>query len=304
MSRASAGPQAEVDPLAALGSLTVWKDGRLLPGHGAISAWDHGLLYGDGVFEGIRLRDDRLYRVDLHLERLSRSSRIVGLGLRFGPDEIIDAIRQVARANGLTDAHVRIIHTRGVGLPGLDPRRCPVPTLLVMAYPFPPYLGSQPLSLIVSSVVRKSPRSIDAAVKSLNYLDGILAKMQANEAGAADALMLDAEGFVAEATAANAFVVRDGVLRTPPTTAALAGITRRTVLELAEPLGIPTSVERLTPGDFYTADEAFLTGTATGIVAIGSVDGRRLTSAPGSMTERLIGAYRATWAEPAFATTL
>jgi branched-chain amino acid aminotransferase len=288
----------QLQELDSILQLQVWKDGKLVePAEAVVSVWDHGFLYGDGVFEGIRLRDRRIYRVEDHLQRLRRSSHLIGLELAFTNDAIIQGIAQTANANGLDDAHVRVIHTRGVGLPGVDPRRCPKASVLIMAYPFPPLLGTEPITLMVSSVARKSPRSVDPAAKSLNYLDSVLAKMQANAAGAHDAIMLDGEGYVAEATAANVFCVHDGVLRTPPTTAALPGITRRTVLELAEVEGIRTETGRLTPGDLYVADEAFLTGTGAGIVPIARVDGRVLKSAPGPITGALSDAYARTWSD-------
>lgn len=285
--------------------LSVWIDGELRPpAQAAVSVWNHGLLYGDGVFEGIRLRDGALYRIDDHLARLRGSCHVLGLEMRFDHDTIVEAIASTARANGLRDAHVRIIATRGMGAPGIDPRRCPHSSLIILVYPFPPLLGSEPITLVVSSVARKAPRSVDAAVKSLNYLDSVLAKMQANAAGAGDALMLDGQGNVAEATGTNVFCVSNGVLRTPPLTAALPGITRRTVIELAEAAGIAVHVEPLTPGDVYLADEVFLTGTAAGIAPIAAVDGRAVPAAPGAMTQRLDVAYRTTWSEPRYTTVV
>ena len=265
-----------------------------------VSVWDHGFLYGDGVFEGIRIRDGRLYRPDLHLERLRDSAHILGIEMPYDDEALLAGTRETARANGLVDAHVRIIVARGVGLPGIDPSRCPRASVSILVYPFPPLLGTAPLRLITSSVARKAPRSLPARVKSLSYGDSVLAKLQANAAGASDAIMLDGGGLVAESTGANIFAVRDGVLRTPPTISALPGITRRTILELAEGHGIGTSVELLDPSDLVVADEAFLTGTGAGIVSIGSVDGRAIAHAPGPITEALAAAYRATWFDPSY----
>lgn len=285
-------------------TLSIWKDGELRsPENATVSVWDHGLLYGDGVFEGIRLRRDLIYRLPDHLGRLRRSCRILGLTLAHSDDDLRRAIASVCRANNLHDAHVRIVVTRGPGRPGLDPSRSPVPTTIVMASQLPPPLGSAPLRLITSSVVRKAPRSVDAAVKSLNYLDSVLAKLQANEAGADDAIMLDASSLVAEATGTNVFVVRNGRLVTPACTAALPGITRATVLELAARDGIEAVEAPLSVGDLYTADEAFVTGTASGIVPIGSLDGRPIP-APGPITERICRAYEATWFAPGYAEQL
>ena len=185
-----------------------------------VSVWDHGLLYGDGCFEGLGARNSRLFRPHDHLRRLTRSARALGLTVPLGIDEMLDEIGSVLTANRLTDAHVRVILTRGRGAPGLDPRRADAPSFIVMAYPFPPLLGTRPLSLIISSVARKSPRSVDGHIKSLNYLDAILAKLQANAAGADDAVMLDDLGHVAEVTSANVFVVCDDAIATPTTRSA------------------------------------------------------------------------------------
>jgi branched-chain amino acid aminotransferase len=289
---AVAEPPSSTEPPAC----HVWADGELIaPGRLAVSAWDHGFLYGDGVFEGIRLRAGRLYRPDGHLARLRRSARIVAIDPPRDDDGILAAIRECCAANDLDDAHVRVIVTRGTGRPGIDPARCGRASLYVLAYPFEPLLGSDPIALVTSSVTRKAPRSIDAAVKSLNYLDSVMAKLQAGEAGAGDALMLDGEGYVAEATGANVFGVRDGVLFTPTPTAALPGITRDTVLRLARADGRPAEERRTTLGDLIAADEVFLTGTAAGIVPVRSIDGRPLPEAPGPVTRWVDEAYRATW---------
>jgi branched-chain amino acid aminotransferase len=290
---------------AAIAPLAIWRDGELLPAEKAhVPVWDHGFLYGDGVFEGLRLRSGRLYRPELHLERLADSGRILGLTPRYSAMELMSAVAQLTEANALSDAHVRIIWTRGVGMPGLDPRRCPTTSVTVLAYPFPPLLGSTPVRLITSSVVRKSPHSVPARAKSLNYIDSVLAKLEANAAAADDALMLDAAGNLAEATGTNVFIVHRGTLFTPPTTAALPGITRRTVLELAERDRIQVSVGSMTLGDIYVADEAFLTGTAAGIVPVGEVDGRVLPSAPGPISTRITELYAETWLQPAYSTRL
>lgn len=288
-----------------LQSFTIWRDGKLRSGADAsISIWDHGLLYGDGIFEGIRLRAGLLYRLPLHLARLRRSARILQLEVRVSDGDLERGIAEVCHANSLLDAHIRIILTRGVGIPGIDPRRCPRSSLLILAYPFPPALGELPIRLLTSSVVRKAPRSVDAHVKSLNYLDAVLAKQQANAGGFDDALMLDGEGMVAEATGANIFLVSRGALVTPECTAALPGITRQTVRELAMEVGINTEVRRVTLGDVYLADEAFLTGTGAGMVPIASVDGRVIAEEPGPITTRLMSAYRESWASRHFTTIL
>ncbi len=286
-------------------TLKIWRDGELVdPADAVVSVWDHGLLYGDGVFEGIRLRSGRLYRPYDHLARLRGSARAIALAIPYDDDALLRAVADTAAVNGIDEAHVRIVVTRGVGLPGIDPLRCPVATTLVLVYPFPPLFGTKPLTLITSSIARKSPRSVPARVKSLSYLDSVLAKVQANSAGAGDALMLDGNGLVAEVTGANVFCVSGRLLRTPPTTASLAGITRGTILDLAAAAGLETSVEALEPGDLYTADEMFLTGTGAGIVPVAAIDGREFPGAPGPYTTALGDAYQATWSDPAYSILL
>jgi branched-chain amino acid aminotransferase len=286
-------------------SLAIWRDGEIVgPEAAVVSVWDHGFLYGDGVFEGIRVRAGRVYRPHHHLARLRGSARAIALELPYDDATLLAAIAATVRANALDEAHVRVLVARGVGFPGVDPSRCPRATTLVLAYPFPPLLGSTPITLITSSVARKSPRSVPARVKSLSYLDSVLAKVQANAAGAGDALMLDAGGLVAEASSTNVFAVQGERLRTPPTIAALAGITRGTILELAPGAGLEPAVEALEPGDLYAADEVFLTGTGAGIVPVAAIDGRTLPPAPGPHTRALEAAYRATWADPAYSVAI
>jgi len=281
--------------------LTVYVDGEYVDGTEAtIPIWDHGLLYGDGIFEGMRLFSGSLFRPHDHLERLASSARGLGLELTLGPDEILDVICEVIVRSGLEDAHVRPIVTRGFGAPGLDPARCERTALIVAAYPFPPLLGSDPISVIVSSITRKAPRSVGAHVKSLNYVDAVLAKRQANAAGAGDAVMLDHLGAVAECTAANVFAVIGGTLVTPTVRSALPGITRRTILEVAEELGIPAEVRDLWPMELYTADAMFATGSGAGIVPIDRVDGNRLPTVGDPVVAAVRDAYWARTRDPHF----
>ena len=178
-----------------------------MPRRRRVSIFDHGFLYGDGVFEGMRVFDGGLFRAELHMERIARSARTIGLAMPVTGDELLEIIGEVVRRSELQDAHVRPIIARGFGGPGIDPRNCPAPTLIVSAYPFPPFLGADPIKLFTSAVVRKAPRSLGAHVKSLNYLDAIVAKQQAGELGMHDAVMLDSLGAVAECTGANLFIV-------------------------------------------------------------------------------------------------
>jgi branched-chain amino acid aminotransferase len=272
--------------------LTAYVNGEFVAGGAAsVSIFDHGFMYGDGVFEGMRCFDGGLFRPHDHLARLARSCRSVGLEPP-DTDELLGVIAEVVRRSELSDAHIRPIVTRGQGGPGIDPRSCPEQSLIVSAYPFPPFLGADPIRLITSSVARKAPRSLGAHVKSLNYLDGIMAKQQAIAAGMDDALMLDHSGAVAESTGANVFMIRDDALLTPTTRAALPGITRRTVLEIAAEEGIPAHETELFPMDFYCADGAFVCGSGAGLVPVGSLDGRSLAQPSHPLVTRLQALYR------------
>ena len=282
--------------------LTVYLDGEYVDGaQASIPIWDHGLLYGDGIFEGMRLFDGALFRPRDHLARLERSARAIGLVLPLAGDDLLAVICEVIRRSGLRDAHVRPIVTRGVGMPGVDPARCDRPSLIVAAYPFPPLLGSDPIRVLVSSIVRKAPRSLGSHVKSLNYLDGVVAKRQATAAGMQEAIMLDHLGAVAECTGANVFLVSDETLVTPTTRSALPGITRRTVLELAAEQGIPAEERDVWPMELYSADAIFLTGSGAGIVRVAEVDGVRVGTAGDPIVAALTEGYRARTRDPRYA---
>ena len=284
-----------------LEGLVVYADGDYVDAREArVSIFDHGLLHGDGVFEGLRLFDGSLFRPRDHLARLERSARSIGLELPLDADRLLEVICEVIVRSGLRDAHVRPILTRGFGMPGLDPARCERPSLFVAAYPFPPLLGSDPISVLVSSVVRKAPRSLGAHVKSLNYLDAVVAKRQASAAGMQDAIMLDVFGAVAECTAANLFVVLDGVLVTPTTRAALPGITRRTLIELALEQGIPFAERDVWPMELYVAEAMFATGSGAGIVPIAEVDGVALGSADNAVLAALREGYQRATRDPRY----
>jgi branched-chain amino acid aminotransferase len=270
----------------------------------SVSIFDHGFLYGDGVFEGMRVFDGGLFRAADHMARLQRSARTLGITPPAGPDEIVEIIGEVVRRSGLRDAHVRPIITRGFGGPGIDPRLCPQPSLIVSAYPFPPFLGSEPIKLFTSAIVRKAPRSLGAHVKSLNYLDAIVAKQQAGALGVHDAVMLDSLGAVAECTGANLFIVVDDALVTPTTRAALPGITRRTVLEIAAEEGIPAVERDIWPQELHCADGAFVCGSGAGVVPVGSFDGRPVAQPLHPIIERIQAAYRARTRDAAYRTEL
>jgi len=285
--------------------LVAYVNGEYKPGgEASVSIFDHGFMYGDGVFEGMRVFDGALFRAELHMERIERSARTIGLALPVDTDEILNIIGEVVRRSDLRDAHCRPLITRGFGGPGIDPRLCPVPSLVVSAYPFPPFLGSEPIKLFTSAIVRKAPRSVGAHVKSCNYLDSILAKQQAVDLGVHDAVMLDSLGAVAECTGANLFIVVGDTLVTPTTRAALPGITRRTVLEIAAEEGIDAVERDIWPSELHAADGAFVCGSGAGVVPIGSFDGRPVRYAEHPLVERIQDAYRAKTADAAYRTEL
>jgi branched-chain amino acid aminotransferase len=274
--------------------LWVFLDGRMVKGADAsVSVWDHGLLYGDGIYEGIRVYGGRIFMLEAHLSRLFDSARAIQLQMPLTPEQFAGAIIATLRANQLKDAHIRPVVTRGPGKPGLDPRRTIRSSVMVLASAAPPTFGDKPVRLLSAAIRRKAPLSIDGRIKSLNYLDNIMAKLQSNAFGADDALLLDPSGFVAEATASNIFLVKDHKLITPQLTAALPGITRQVVINLAarqfnQVLESPVSLS-----DLYTADEVFMAGTASEIVAVGEIDGRLIADGKtGPITATLQKEYK------------
>ena len=282
--------------------LTAYVNGEYVDaGKASVSIFDHGFLYGDGVFEGMRVFDGGLFRAELHMARIARSARTIGL---TAPDDLLDIIGEVVRRSELQDAHVRPIVARGFGGPGIDPRNCPEQTVIVSAYPFPPFLGNDPIKLFTSAVVRKAPRSLGAHVKSLNYLDAIVAKQQAGALGMHDAVMLDSLGAVAECTGANLFILAGDTLVTPTTRAALPGITRRTVLEIAAEQGIEAVERDIWPAELHCADGAFVCGSGAGVVPIGSFDGRPVVQPRHPIITRVQEAYKERTRSAAYRTEL
>ena len=287
-------------------SLKVYLAGKLVPKEEAVvSVWDHGLLYGDGVFEGIRAYDGRVFRLEQHLDRLWASARYIMLQIPLTREEMIAAVTQTCRANNLHGGYIRLVVTRGVGDFGLDPRKCALcpeegrygPTVIIVADQitlYPEEVYRQGLRVITCTTRRNIPEALDPGVKSLNYLNSVLAKIETGRAGADEGIMLNSEGFVAECTADNLFVVKRGALITPPTSAGiLHGITRGAVMELAAEMGLPVREELFTLFEVYTADEVFLTGTAAEIAPVVEVDGRPVGSGrPGETTARLLAAFR------------
>ena len=274
-----------------------WIDGQVVEGSEArIPMTDHGLLYGDGVFEGIRVYAQRAFRLDLHLARLARSARVIGLANPGGIESMRKIVLATARAFGADESYVRLIVTRGEGALGVDPSSCPHPRVLCLVDSvrlFPAEKREQGLALATATVRRPPADVLDPGVKSLNYLNNVLAKLDAKRAGADDALILNLAGAVAEASVANVFAAKDGELSTPlPSDGALAGITRRSVLELAAGLGIPARERTLGRADLLGADEVLLTGTGARIMPVRSLDGRSIgKGAPGPLTEQLTAAF-------------
>jgi branched-chain amino acid aminotransferase len=275
----------------------VYLNGRLVDRHEAkVSVWDHGFLYGDGVFEGIRVYGGRVFKLDEHLRRLEHSAKGIRLDIGKTTAELREAVLHTLAANGLADAYIRLVVSRGVGDLGLDPRKCAEPTVVIIASHielYPQSLYETGLPLVTSSIRRAPPDVLDPSLKTLNYLTSILAKTAGFESGAPEVLMLNHEGYVAECTGDNIFLVHDGVLLTPaPWVGILNGITRRSVLELAAQNDIPFQEGVFTLQDVYGADECFLTGTAAEVIPVVRVDGRVIGSGrPGPLTKRIAALF-------------
>jgi len=276
----------------------VYLDGELVPVEQArVSVFDHGLLYGDGVFEGIRAYNGRVFRLTQHLERLYASARGVHLDIPLDMSEMESAVVRTVAANGLRDAYIRLVVTRGVGDLGLDPRKCPQPSVLIIASTiqlYPPEVYEQGLRLIVCQTLRTPASSLDPSLKSLNYLNNIVAKVEVTNAGADEGIMLNQAGYVAECTGDNLFLVREGQIVTPPPEAGiLIGVTRGAVIELAREAGYVVREELFKIGEVLAADECFLTGTAAEIAPVGRVNGQPIGSGkPGPVTKDLHRAFQ------------
>jgi branched-chain amino acid aminotransferase len=257
-----------------------------------VSVFDHGLLYGDGVFEGIRAYNGKVFRLREHLDRLYDCARAVLLEIPMSREQMADAVVQTLQVNNKPNGYIRLIVTRGVGNLGLDPRKCAEPQVIIIVDDitlYPAEFYENGLEVITASTIRNHPNSVNPRIKSLNYLGSILARIEANRAGVQEAIMLNHNGEVAECTADNIFVVKKGEVRTPPPHAGiLEGITRGTVLELARAANIPAREVSLTRHDVYAADECFLTGTAAEVVPVVKCDARLIgTGKPGPITRQL-----------------
>ncbi len=274
--------------------LKIWLDGKLVDKSEAkISVYDHGLLYGDGVFEGIRVYNSKVFECEAHLDRLYASAKSIRLEIPISREQIKAAIEQTFKVNNFTDCYVRAVVTRGAGDLGIDPRKSAKPSVFVIAdliAVYPKEMYEKGIPVITSSYVRNHPNACSPRIKSLNYLNNILAKIEANDAGVPEAIMLNHEGNVAEATADNVFLVRDGGVQTPRITdGILEGITRKVVIELCAKHNVPcveTTIQRV---DLYIADEVFLTGTGAEVIAVTKVDGRVIGKGEaGPLTKRLM----------------
>ena len=274
-----------------------WFEGRIIDAAEArIPVRDHGLLYGDGIFEGIRVRGGRVFRLDDHLARFAAGARALALELPLALAEVRRIVLETVRAHATPEAYVRLLATRGEGPLGVDPLPCGPARILCLVDQialYPEEKRRRGIDLVTSSLRRPPPDVLDPRVKSLNYLNNVLAKLEARTRGADEALLLNAAGLVAEAAVANVFVVRSGELRTPPATdGALEGITRATVLDLAHALDIPASERSLGRFDLFAAEECFLTGSGAGLIGVRSLDGRPIgAGAPGPMLAKLEVAF-------------
>ncbi len=279
-------------------SLQIYINGTFYDKENAkISVYDHGLLYGDGVFEGMRSYSGKVFRLGQHMDRLYESAEVILLNIPIPKAEMEAAVMETLRINKLSDAYIRLVVTRGSGSLGLDPYKTSDPQVIVIAdhialYPAEFYQSG--LKIITASTIRNHPAALSPRIKSLNYLNNILAKIEGLQAGCIEAVMLNHKGEVAECTGDNIFIVKNGVLATPPKDAGiLDGITRNTVLELARSLGLPAVEQTMTRHDLLVADECFLTGSAAEVIPVISIDSRRIGDGQvGPMTKQLMAEFK------------
>jgi len=262
-----------------------------------VSVYDHGFLYGDGIFEGIRIYNGNIFKCKEHLDRLYDSAKSIMLEIPMTMEEMQQAVVDAVRKNGLRDAYIRLVVSRGAGSLSLDPASCSNPQVIIIVDQvrlFPQELYDNGLPIVTVPTRRNIPDALNPKIKSLNYLNNVLVKIEATRAGVGEALMLNEHGYVAEGSGDNIFIVKKGVLYTPPGyVGALEGITRKAIMDLADQLGYPVKEEPFTRHDVYIADEAFLTGTAAEVIAVVEVDGRRIgTGKPGPITRHLLEAFR------------
>lgn len=277
--------------------MKIYIDGEFFEKNDAkISVFDHGLLYGDGVFEGIRIYSGKIFRIEEHLERLYDSAKAISLNISLSIDEMVSAVYETVSVNKLDDGYIRLVVTRGKGDLGISPMTCPKSTVIIIVdnislYPAEYY--QKGINIVTASSRRIPSDALDPKIKSLNYLNNVLAKLEAINAGCLEAIMLNEQGYVAECTGDNIFYIKRGVLHTPDAACgALKGITRQTVLEASETIGMKTEISHVTCYDLYTADECFLSGTAAEIIPVVNIDGRVIgDGVPGEFTADIQAAF-------------
>ena len=278
--------------------MEVYIDGKFYPkAEAKISVFDHGFLYGDGIFEGIRLYKGCVFRLDEHLERLEMSAKALCLNMPWTRKEISDIVCESCRRNKLTDGYIRLVVSRGFGDLGLSPKNCPTPSIICIADSiklYPEELYTTGMKIITAPTRRVSPAALPPMIKSLNYLNNILAKMEAQQHGFHECLMLNEQGYVSECTGDNVFLIHKGKLITPASHAgALVGITRQVAIEVAQTLKIPVVETNITRYDVWNADECFLTGTAAEVIPVIEVDARTIgTGKPGPLTAKILAEFR------------
>lgn len=277
--------------------LKIYIDGEMIDAPDAkISVFDHALLYGDGVFEGIRVYNGKIFECKAHVDRLFESAHAIRLNPPFDHDFLVDAMEKCVKTNNIENGYIRVLLTRGVGTLGIDPQRTANPSLIIIAdniQLFSPDLYEKGMALITAATCRNHPNALSPRIKSLNYLNNIMAKLEAIQAGTEEAVMLNTEGYVAECSGDNIFIIKDGELCTPPPHAGLLlGITRGVIIKLAREKGIAVKEMMLTRIDLYAADECFLTGTGAEIMPVTKIDNRVIGSGvPGPMTRDLLAAF-------------
>lgn len=293
LAKAALGWQSETKPI-------IYVNGQWQPkGQAMVSVYDHGLLYGDGIFEGIRVYNGKIFKCGQHMERLWRSAEALRLKIPCTRDEMVEIMRKAIEVNGLTNGYIRLVVTRGYGSLGLNPFKCPVAGVICIADQislYPPEMYTQGMKVIVARRPRTPIECLDPRVKSLNYLNNILAKVEAIDAGCLEAVMLNTDGHVCECTGDNIFMINNGQVFTPPTEAGiLEGITRRFVMDLCVENGIPCTVRNIRPEELKSADEVFLTGSAAEIIAVRQIDDTTIgggAGGEGPITRRLREAFR------------
>ena len=285
-------------PIVRATTMEVYIDGKFYPkAEAKISVFDHGFLYGDGIFEGIRLYKGCVFRLDEHLERLEMSAKALCLNMPWTRKEISDIVCESCRRNKLTDGYIRLVVSRGFGDLGLSPKNCPTPSIICIADSiklYPEELYTTGMKIITAPTRRVSPAALPPMIKSLNYLNNILAKMEAQQHGFHECLMLNEQGYVSECTGDNVFLIHKGKLITPASHAgALVGITRQVAIEVAQALKIPVVETNITRYDVWNADECFLTGTAAEVIPVIEVDARTIgTGKPGPLTAKILAEFR------------